>query len=182
MAKLDSQYFLLPVATFCTTSIYLAGPLESLTGTLNEHTSCLNPADPLTVTGSADITSVLSPVKHLCSWTPPIESELGKPWRGAAIHVLCMTHASGAWRLLLWETSCKVFTFYREYVLSQELFGFGITGGVEWGWGGSGGQELSRAKDLHFLLKISILRESPLCNLIVWQLMFTGRGKSRKHW
>lgn len=64
-----------------------------------------------------------------------LESELGKPWRGATIHVFCMTHASDAWRLLLCETSCEVFISYSEFVLSLELFGFGMRCGVGWGWG-----------------------------------------------
>lgn len=64
-----------------------------------------------------------------------LESEPSKPWRGTEVHVLCMTHASNAWRLLLCEASCEVFTSYSEFVLSQELFGFGMRGGVGWGCG-----------------------------------------------
>lgn len=59
-----------------------------------------------------------------------LESEPSKPWRGADVHVLCMTHISNAWRLLLCEASCEVFTSYSEFVPSQELFGFGMRGGV----------------------------------------------------
>lgn len=64
---------------FRATSIYLAGPLESLTGTLNEHSYYLNPTDILSVTGSDGITNVLSPGKCLCRWTPPLSQSLVNP-------------------------------------------------------------------------------------------------------
>lgn len=131
IAKQVFQYFLLSVAFFFffrATSIYLAGPLESLTGTLNGHSSYLNPADLLTVTGSDGITNVLSPGKCLCLWTPPLSQSLGNPGEE-------QTSTCSAWLMPLMPGDCEVFTSYSEFVLSQELFGFGMRGGVGWGWG-----------------------------------------------
>lgn len=155
MAKVDFQYFLLPVPIFCATIIYLAGLLESLTGTLNEHSSCLNSADLLTVTGSADITSVLSPVKCLRSWTPPLSQNLVNP--GEEQPSTC-----SAWLMPLMPGDCcyvrhPVKCLFLTVSLSCLWSYLDLVWGVE--WGGGGGQEWSRAKDLLFLLKIGILGE-----------------------